>query len=139
MEREDPSDKIYTAGGLAHTCISNRCGYKIGFVGIIERDWVETFKDLEVDLEYLNYKRHCAKLAKKLREEDKCDFVIALAHMRMHHDVKLAQQVEGIDLVLGGHDHFYRVEAVVTKSDPNKVVTVVKSGSDFEDFSLVTV
>lgn len=39
---------------------------------------------------------------------------------------------------MGGHDHFYKVEPHVTKADANKVVTVVKSGSDFEDFSLVT-
>ena len=26
-----------------------------------------------------------------------CDFIFALAHMRMHHDIKLAEQIEGID------------------------------------------
>jgi 5'-nucleotidase len=129
---------MWTTGGLKHTFVTKRCGYKIGFIGIIERDWVTTFKDLEVDLEYLNYKRHAALLAKQLRENEQCDFVFALAHMRMNHDVKLAEQVEGIDLVLGGHDHFYKVEPLTTKYNPDKVVTVVKSGSDFEDFSVVT-
>lgn len=76
---------------MKHTFVTERCGFKIGFIGIIERDWVETFKDLEVDLEYLNYKRHAAKLAKQLRVDKKCDFVFALAHMRMHHDIKLAE------------------------------------------------
>ena len=91
IKRESPEDKLYTAGGLKPFYTTMRCGIKIGFVGMIERDWFETFKDLEVEFEYLNYKRHCALLVQKLREEHQCDFVIAMAHMRMHHDVKLAQ------------------------------------------------
>jgi hypothetical protein len=37
------------------------------------------------------------------------DIVVALTHMRAPNDVQLAQQVAEIDVVLGGHDHFYTV------------------------------
>lgn len=43
-----------------------------------------------------------------------------------------------MDMVFGGHDHFYKVESVCQETNPNHVVTVVKSGFDFEDFSEIT-
>lgn len=46
-------------GGLKRWTVVERCGIRIGIIGIAERDWVNTFKDLEVEVEYLNYKR-CA-------------------------------------------------------------------------------
>ena len=33
--------------------------------------------------------------------------MIALTHMRMPNDIRLAENVEDIDLILGGHDHDY--------------------------------
>lgn len=41
-----------------------------------------------------------------------CDYVIALTHMRNPNDVKLAENVDEIDLILGGHDHVYEVNQV---------------------------
>lgn len=67
-----------------------------------------------------------------LREEHKVDVVVALTHMRQPNDIILAESVAGIDLVLGGHDHFYAVTQCGT-------CTVVKSGTDFREFSVVDV
>ena len=58
----------------------------------------------------MNYKRTAISLAKKLRNELGCQYVIALTHMRIQHDVKFALEVPGIDLVLGGHDHGYHIQ-----------------------------
>ena len=33
--------------------------------------------------------------------------------MRVHHDLKFAAEVPGVDLVLGGHDHMYKMEPVI--------------------------
>lgn len=44
-----------------------------------------------------------------LIQADGAELVIALTHMRLPNDVKLATQVEGIDAVLGGHDHHVQV------------------------------
>ena len=96
-------------GGFLKYQVIESEGKKIGFVGIIEKDWVVTFKNLECDIDYLNYKRTTAALVQELKEKEKCDFIVALCHMRLNHDVKLALQVPGIDIVLGGHDHFYTV------------------------------
>ena len=76
-------------------------------MGIAEREWANTFKNLEVDLIYSNYKRTATEYAKKLREEQGCTYIIALTHMRLKHDKIFAREIPGIDLVLGGHDHEY--------------------------------
>lgn len=44
-------------------------------------------------------------MARNLKEEQGCRIVIALTHMRTPNDIRLAREVEEIDLVLGGHDH----------------------------------
>ena len=38
--------------------------------------------------------------------------MIALTHMRMPNDIRLAENVEEIDLILGGHDHEYEIQQV---------------------------
>lgn len=35
--------------------------------------------------------------------------MIALTHMRTPNDRKLAESVEEVDLILGGHDHVYEI------------------------------
>lgn len=50
--------------------------------------------------------------------------------MRFPNDCRLAESVEEIDLILGGHDHVYEIKNVNGK-------IVLKSGSDFREFSVV--
>jgi len=49
------------------------------------------------------------KLTPMLRE---CDLVIALTHIGLKRDIELAESVEGIDLILGGHTHTVAEERV---------------------------
>lgn len=53
----------------------------------------------------MNPKRFLFVVAQNLKEEQGCKVVIALTHMRTPNDLRLAQEVEEIDLILGGHDH----------------------------------
>ena len=50
-----------------------------------------------------------AELVPELRE---CELVIALTHIGIKRDIELAEQVEGIDLILGGHTHAVAEERV---------------------------
>ena len=45
-----------------------------------------------------------AEMVKLLREKD-CDIVIALTHIGLDQDRKIAQKVPGIDVIFGGHSH----------------------------------
>mmetsp|Transcript_19808 Transcript_19808/g.26768 ORF Transcript_19808/g.26768 Transcript_19808/m.26768 type:complete len:103 (-) Transcript_19808:1137-1445(-) len=94
------------------TAVVEKAGMKIGFLGIAEKEWVTMFKDLEVEVIYQNYKRTAVEYAQKLRQEEGCNYVIALTHMRFKHDEKFAREVPGVDIVLGGHDHEYHCKAV---------------------------
>eukprot|EP00750_Incisomonas_marina_P019856 INCI3638.3.p1 GENE.INCI3638.3~~INCI3638.3.p1 ORF type:complete len:664 (-),score=81.64 INCI3638.3:207-2198(-) len=64
-----------------------------------------------------------------------CHFVIALTHMRLHNDLRLAASCgDVIDLFLGGHDHFYHCEQIKPHDR-----WLVKSGCDFRDFTSIRV
>ena len=52
--------------------------------------------------------------------------------MMKYNDIKLAKNIKGIDLILGGHDHLIVHEKV------NDSV-LVKSGTDFRNFSIIKV
>ncbi|MGZ5441864.1 MAG: metallophosphoesterase [Thermoanaerobaculia bacterium] len=57
------------------------------------------------------------------------DVIIAVTHQEMTDDVKLLQQVPGIDLVIGGHDHMYMTRQVngewITKADADAKSAIV--------------
>ena len=106
------ADSETGVGGLKRWTIVDRCGIKIGIIGIAERSWIDTFKELEIELEYLNFKRTAHEISEKLRNEHDCSLIIALTHMRLPRDKKFATECPGVDIVLGGHDHFYKIAAI---------------------------
>ncbi|KAK3086654.1 hypothetical protein FSP39_021442 [Pinctada imbricata] len=107
-------------------------GYKIGLMGLVEEEWIETLATLDPeDVTFQDYVVKGTEIAKQLRDEG-ADIVIALTHMRWPNDRRLAKEVEGIDLILGGHDHDYGLEKVNDRY-------IVKSGTDFQNLSKVRV
>ena len=68
--------------------------------------------------------------------------------MRLPGDTEFAAECPGIDIVLGGHDHFYKLTAVTQQiregdwksfSQQNKTVPLIKSGTDFLEFSEINI
>lgn len=51
--------------------------------------------------------------------------------MRTPNDINLAEKVNDIDLILGGHDHVFEVLKVNNKY-------IIKSGTDFRQFSKIS-
>lgn len=62
-----------------------------------------------MQVDYTDFVVAARELERQLRDAAGCDVVIALSHMRLHNDLKLAAQVPGLDLILSGHDHEYVV------------------------------
>ena len=67
-----------------------------------------------------------------LREKERCEVVVALTHMDQVEYERLAREVVGLDLVLGGHDHGYSAKRVGGQG-----VWVVKSGTEFRHLSVI--
>ncbi|KAK3688873.1 Metallo-dependent phosphatase-like protein [Podospora appendiculata] len=103
-------------------------GLKIGLIGLGEREWLETINALPPNLIYISATTVARQLVPQLRAAG-ADIIIALTHMREPNDNKLAEQMGGdIDIILGGHDHFYAHSFI-------NGTHVLRSGSDFKQLS----
>ena len=94
-------------------------GWKIGLIGIVEKDWVSTLSFDTSHLEFLDMVNTSKELCQTLKEKEKVDFVVALTHSRETNDIVLAKNVKDISLILGGHDH-YIVNRKVRKTKNQK-------------------
>ena len=105
-------------------------GIKVGLIGLGEREWLETINTLPPNLEYRSATAVAKELVPQLREQG-AEIIICLSHMREPNDNKLAAQTEGlIDIILGGHDHFYAHSLV-------DGTHVLRSGTDFKNLSYI--
>jgi len=77
-------------------------GVKVGVLGLID-NWLELTSP-GPNAQYLDFVAEGKKYARLLKQKG-AEVVIALTHMDMANDEKLAAQVPEIDLILGGHDH----------------------------------
>lgn len=114
-------------------------GFRFGLMGLIEMGWISTLNCIDLDeVIFEDFVKCGNRLAKELREVYKCDFVIALTHMRNNNDLILTNECQGIDFILGGHDHVDFLDKVF---DMQKFphVLYVKSGTDFQNLSEIVV
>eukprot|EP01012_Entosiphon_sulcatum_P009724 TRINITY_DN15552_c0_g1_i1.p1 TRINITY_DN15552_c0_g1~~TRINITY_DN15552_c0_g1_i1.p1 ORF type:complete len:817 (-),score=109.54 TRINITY_DN15552_c0_g1_i1:54-2504(-) len=116
--------------GAKNSHIIRHKNITIGFIGIAEQ-WLEAIRDLPSWVEYVERvgaaKAEIAKLKAKGAQ-----LIVALTHMREPNDIALVEAVPEIDLVLGGHDHFYNI--VETKG-----VKILNSGTDFKNLSFLKI
>lgn len=86
---------------------------------------------LPPDLIYKSASATARELIPALRQEG-CELIVAVTHMREPNDLKLAEKTPPglIDLILGGHDHFYSCQKVNS-------TYVLRSGTDFKQLSYI--
>ncbi|KAF8906004.1 Metallo-dependent phosphatase-like protein [Gymnopilus junonius] len=108
--------------------IIERAGLRIGFIGLVEKEWIATVSSWPPNFIYKSMKETGLELSKILRDphgEYRCGLIIALTHSRLPNDIGLAKELlalsptaqeshpicskHGVDLILGGHDHIYFV------------------------------
>ncbi|KAH9515746.1 hypothetical protein Btru_011888 [Bulinus truncatus] len=118
------------AGGETYVILEH-VGVKIGIIGLVEEEWIETLSTLDPEdvtfIDFVEAGEHLANIVRQLGAE----LVIGLTHMRVPNDKRLAESVSGIDIILGGHDHDYEIIDVQGKY-------VIKSGTDFRNMSKLT-
>ncbi|KAI9761837.1 MAG: hypothetical protein M4579_000777 [Chaenotheca gracillima] len=108
-------------------------GIKVGIVGLVEREWLDTINSLPPNLIYKSASATAEELVPPLRAQG-AEIIVAITHMREPNDIKLATKTTPglIDLIVGGHDHYYNHNLI------NKT-HVLRSGSDFRQLSYIEV
>jgi 2',3'-cyclic-nucleotide 2'-phosphodiesterase (5'-nucleotidase family) len=109
-------------------------GTKIGVIGI---DTPETatisFEKNVKDVVFADPVPLVKPIIKKLRQAG-VDFILVLSHLGFDADLKFAAEVEGIDLILGGHTHLLKKEIVW--AEPFNT-PVIHSGSSCEHAGVI--
>ncbi|EFJ51913.1 hypothetical protein VOLCADRAFT_103101 [Volvox carteri f. nagariensis] len=121
-------------GGADKVWLRDWNGIKVGIVGLVEEEWLETLGAVNVEeMEYRDFFKVGRQLASELKAQG-AELLIAVTHMREVNDRRLAAELPEFHIVLGGHDHHY-VSAFI---EPHNNL-LVKSGTDFRDLSVVEV
>lgn len=115
--------------GCSEYATITRGGVKVGFLGLAE-NWLPKLRIPKSSWVYKDMYEVGESMAKKLKKEEGCEIVIALTHSRLEHDRELTKRCPSIDLLLGGHDHFF-------KHLPKE--RILKSGQDWEYLSRVSI
>ncbi len=109
-------------------------GRKIGIIGVDTPETATiTFEKNVKDLIFSDPTPIVRNLVKLLRKSD-VDFIILLSHLGYDGDLKIAAEIEGIDLILGGHTH--RLSKEFTWVPPYNTA-VAHPGSSCETTSVV--
>ena len=108
-----------------------RQGVKIAVIGFITPaipHWIP--KEIWTGMRFDDIRESAEKWIKIVKEEEEPDFVICLMHSGMEEGIvteeykensvrDVAENVDGIDLILYGHDHSNHMEEITTKSGKN--------------------
>lgn len=94
--------------------VTEKAGLKIGVVGIAEHIVDKTMPPHFSEGVYFTLGNdELPRIIQQLREEEQVDLVVVLSHFGFPQEVKLAQKVDGIDILLSGHTHNSLAEPVV--------------------------
>ncbi len=114
--------------------IIEKGGVKIGIIGLgIELHGLVDPSKYK-DIQYNDPIEVGDKVAGYLKNEEGCDYVIALSHLGYNYDsdkvcdLDVAKNTEFIDLILGGHTHTFLDEPTIVKNKTGKDVVINQTG-----------
>lgn len=94
--------------------IVKRAGFRIAIIGmacpIVDKTMPAAFSE---GLSFTTGNKELPGFVDRVRAVEKADLVIVLSHLGFPQDVKLAQEVSGIDVIASGHTHNRMEEAIV--------------------------
>jgi 2',3'-cyclic-nucleotide 2'-phosphodiesterase (5'-nucleotidase family) len=103
-------------GGLAFPpyTVIERNGLRVGVIGIaatiVDKTMPAHFSE---GLHFTLGRDELPRYIRELRDEERVDLIVVLSHMGYPQELQLAQDVDGIDVLLSGHTHNRLHEAVV--------------------------
>ena len=120
--------------------IVKKAGKRIGIIGIMLDISFLAMSREHKNLSYTNPIDVLNTLAKELKNEHKCDLVIALSHCGLYTEIKgkfiddeyIATHVENVDIIVGGHSHTNMENMLTVKDKQGKDVIIVHDGEKGE-------
>ncbi|MFF2019142.1 5'-nucleotidase C-terminal domain-containing protein [Paenibacillus sp. NPDC058177] len=100
-------------------------GQKVGIFGLTTEDTVGLASPGD-NIAFLDYKTSAANTVKMLQDQG-INKIIALSHLGYTVDEKLAVQVPGIDVIVGGHSHT-KLDAPVIKNKDTEPTLILQTG-----------
>ncbi len=119
------------AGKIKPYVIKNIGGLKVGFFGLMTSELPvvsNAGEGVKVEGDYAKVAR---EMVKELRAQG-ADVIIAVTHIGLSEDIKLAKEVEGIAAILGGHSHSLTKKAEVVEGPNGWKTVVVQAGARAE-------
>ena len=109
-DRDDTLEAIFSQGIVKPYVVLQKDGMKIGVFGLLGKDAAEK-SPFASPLKFGDPVENSREMVRILREKEKVDMVICLSHSGLGEgkseaeDKTLAQKVQGIDIIVGGHSH----------------------------------
>lgn len=114
--------------------VFNKGGVKIGVIGVgIDLNGLVP-NELWGNLKYNDPVAIASNLARELKEQKNCDYVICLSHLGFEYqndklsDKIFAQKSANIDMIIGGHTHTFLPEPITINNTQNKAVIINQVG-----------
>lgn len=86
--------------------VLERTGLRIGVIGIAEHIVDKTMPPHFSEGVYFTMGvEELPEIIQKLKDEEQVDLIVVLSHFGFPQEVKLAQEIDGIDILLSGHTH----------------------------------
>jgi len=112
--------------------ILKKAGLRIGIIGLMPDISTLVSKEISSKIPAFDNAEVVNKWAKVLKEEEKCDLVIALTHIgyegEAYTDFMLVRDTRGIDIVIGGHSHTFISEPGYEKNLDGQMIPIVQNG-----------
>lgn len=112
--------------------IVRKAGMKIGLIGILTDISSVVAKPIADRIPHLDGMAEMNRWAAYLKEEEKCDMVIALSHIGYGlgpgSDTELVEKTRNIDLVVGGHSHTFLEKMEYATNLDGERVPIVQDG-----------
>lgn len=119
--------------------IIKKGGKKIGIIGLLCNIKGVVSSKYQENAKYIHPVKVLNRLALELKNEHKCDLVIALSHCGHNAgretnpgDEYIAAHSENVDIIVGGHSHTKLKDKVVVKNKLGRDVVIVQDGEKGE-------
>ncbi|MFC0272898.1 bifunctional 2',3'-cyclic-nucleotide 2'-phosphodiesterase/3'-nucleotidase [Metabacillus herbersteinensis] len=106
-------------------------GEKVAIFGLTTEDTVEASSPGK-DVVFNSAVESARKTVDMITKQENVNKIIALTHLGYDRDLELAEAVEGIDIIVGGHSHTTVDQLKVVEADPTP--TIVAQAKEYGEF-----